>query len=102
MSLADATARAGEPAQAGFQNYDFNRMVVLFTIVDGDTKISCAITTDAMDGLEAVKRTTPEQREQQFARLRDRIEARALKKFKDSELEGQPPGVILRSIDFRN
>jgi hypothetical protein len=34
-------------------------------------------------------------------RLRDRIEERAARKFSDVELEGNPPGVILRAIDFR-
>ena len=51
--------------------------------------------------LEGSSRTPPEQREQQFLRLRDRIEARAARKFSDVELEGNPPGVILRAIDFR-
>ena len=32
---------------------------------------------------------------------RDRIEARAAQKFGDVELEGNPPGIILRAIDFR-
>jgi hypothetical protein len=45
--------------------------------------------------------TPAAQREQQFLRLRDRIEARAARKFSDVELEGNPPGVILRAIDFR-
>jgi hypothetical protein len=34
-------------------------------------------------------------------RSRDRIEERAARKFSDVELEGNPPGVILRAIDFR-
>ncbi len=34
-------------------------------------------------------------------RLRDRIGARAARKFSDVELEGNPPGVIRRAIDFR-
>jgi hypothetical protein len=38
---------------------------------------------------------------QQFLRLRDRIEERAARKFRDVELEGNPPGVILRAIDVR-
>jgi hypothetical protein len=54
-----------------------------------------------MDALEGSSRTPPSQREQQFLRLRDRIEARAARKFSDVELEGNPPGVILRAIDFR-
>jgi hypothetical protein len=84
-----------------FGEYDFNRMVVLFTMKNDDANVACAISTDAMDQLEGSSRTPPAQREQQFLRLRDRIEERAARKFSDVELEGNPPGVILRAIDFR-
>ena len=87
--------------QGSFQEYDFNRMVVLFTMKNDEANVACAISTDAMDQLEGSSRTPPAQREQQFLRLRDRIEERASRKFLDVELEGNPPGVILRSIDFR-
>ncbi|MDB5563636.1 hypothetical protein V1281_007296 [Nitrobacteraceae bacterium AZCC 2161] len=87
---------------AGFQEYDFNRMVVLFTMMDDQTSVPCAISTDAMDQLEGTSRTTPGQREQQFLRLRDRIGERASRKFIAVELEGKPPGIILRAIDFRS
>lgn len=88
--------------RAGFQEYDFNRMVVLFTMMDDETSVPCAISTDAMDHLDGTSRTKPGQREQQFMRLRDRIGERAARKFAAIELEGNPPGVILRAIDFRN
>ena len=84
-----------------FQEYDFNRMVVLFTMKNDEANVACAISTDAMDQLEGSSRTPPDKREQQFLRLRDRIEERAVRKFNDVELEGNPPGVILRAIDFR-
>ena len=84
-----------------FQEYDFNRMVVLFTMKNDQANVACAISTDAMDQLEGSSRIQPGQREQQFLRLRERIEARAERKFNDVELEGNPPGVILRAIDFR-
>jgi hypothetical protein len=64
--------------------------------------VPCAISTDAMDQLEGTSRTTPGQREQQFLRLRDRIGERASRKFIAVELEGKPPGIILRAIDFRS
>src|ERR1700682_2964561 len=83
------------------QEYDFNRSVVLFTMKNDQATVACAISTDAMDQLEGSSRTPAAQREQQFLRLRDRIEARAARKFSDVELEGNPPGVILRAIDFR-
>jgi hypothetical protein len=85
-----------------FGEYDFNRMVVLFTMKNEQASIPCAISTDAMDQLEGTSRTSPAQREQQFLRLRDRIEERAARKFSEVELEGKPPGVILRAIDFRS
>ena len=84
-----------------FKEYDFNRQVVVFTMKNDEANVACAISTDAMDQLEGSSRTSPAQREQQFMRLRDRIEARAARKFSDVELEGNPPGVILRAIDFR-
>jgi len=87
--------------QGAFQEYDFNSMVVRFTMKNDDASVACAISTDAMDQLEGSSRTPPAQREQQFLRLRERIEARAARKFSDVELEGRPPGVILRAIDFR-
>ena len=72
-----------------FREYDFNRMVVLFTMKNEQANIPCAISTDAMDQLEGTSRTSPAQREQQFLRLRDRIEERAARKFSDVELERQ-------------
>jgi hypothetical protein len=87
--------------QGDFKEYDFNRMVVVFTMKNDEASVACAISTDAMDQLEGTSRIQPSQREQQFMRLRDRIEERAARKFSDVELEGNPPGVILRAIDFR-
>ena len=68
---------------------------------DGSRQPSANELAGAMDQPEGSSRTPPAQREQQFLRLRDRIEARAARKFSDVELEGNPPGVILRAIDFR-
>jgi hypothetical protein len=81
--------------------YDSNRAVVLFTMVDDQMKVSCAVTTAAMDDLEGATATRPDQRQDQFVRLRDRIEERATQKYIAAEREGTPPGVILRSLDFQ-
>ncbi len=81
--------------------FEFDRMVVLFSMMDGATEIPCAVSTSAMDELEHVARTPLNQREQQFLRLRDRIEQCVSRKFQAREFEGAPPGIILRSIDFR-
>jgi len=45
--------------------------------------------------------TADDQREKQFLRLRDRIELHASRKFQAGAFEGQPPGIVLRTIDFR-
>jgi Protein of unknown function (DUF1488) len=88
--------------RGSFRGYEYDRMVILFSMIDGQKEIPCAISTAAMDDLERPARSTPDQREAQFMRLRDRIEERAARKFFAMEFEGTPPGVILRSIDFRN
>ncbi len=88
--------------RGSFVGYEFDRMVVLFSMVDDQREVPCAVSTTAMDDLEKPERTKADQREAQFMRLRDRIEERAARKFLAMEFEGTPPGIILRSIDFRN
>ena len=88
--------------RGSFERYEFDRMVVLFSMVDGDRAIPCAVSTSAMDDLEKAGRIQADQREVQFMRLRDRIEQRAAEKFVAREFEGTPPSIILRSLDFRN
>ena len=84
-----------------FISYEFDRMVVLFSMLDGQKEVACAISTSAMDALERVAGSKPDQREAQFVRLRARIEACADGKYCAAEFEGTPPGIILRGIDFR-
>ena len=55
-----------------------------------------------MDHLERGVKAKPNQRDEQFLRLRDRIEQCAARKFQAREFEGTPPGIILRSLDFRD
>jgi uncharacterized protein DUF1488 len=87
--------------RGNIMGYEFNRMVVLFSMMDGPREIPCAVSATAMDEIEQVSRTASDQREQQFQRLRDRIEQCASKKYVAREFEGNPPGIILRGIDFR-
>ena len=87
--------------QDRFISFEYDRMIVRFSMRDGEKVIPCAISTSAMDELEGAGRAPPSQREAQFMRLRERIEARAAVKYLASEFEGAPPGIILRSIDFR-
>ena len=88
--------------RGSFHGYEFERMVIRFSMIEGEREIPCAISTSALDSLESVmSRSKANEREAQFMRLRDRIEACAARKFQAQELEGIPPGIILRSIDFR-
>ncbi|WP_213770431.1 DUF1488 family protein [Bradyrhizobium sp. dw_78] len=87
--------------RGSFLGYEFDRMVILFSMVDGQREVRCAISTSAMDDLENLTRTKADEREAQFMRLRDRIENCAANKFQAKEFEGTPPGIILRGIDFR-
>ena len=87
--------------RGGFQRYDDDRMVVLFTMINGEDEVACAISSAAMDGLDGTTKTKPRQREEQFLKLRDRIEERASRKFGAKEFEGNPPGITLRTVDFR-
>ena len=89
-------------ARGNIRGYEFDRMVLLFSMMDGAREIPCAVSASAMDDLEHVARTAPDQREEQFLRLRERIEQCASRKFLAREFEGTPPGIILRSIDFRS
>ena len=88
-------------ARGSIGGYEFDRMVLKFSMLDGDREIPCAVSASAMDDMEPGVRTPAEKREEQFVRLRDRIEQCASRKFLAQEFEGTPRGLILRSIDFR-
>src|SRR5438046_5856732 len=74
-------------------------MIVEFTMVTEGKVILCAISTAAMDDLENRRDVKPHQRADQFMRLREVIEERALRKFFDEQAEVDRP-VVLRSNDF--
>lgn len=90
------TIRQGE-----YQDYDYDRMIVRFTLIDEDVVIPCSISTTAMDELEHCAGAKASQRQAQFMRLRPLIEAQAATKIGKMEFEGTPRGIVLRSIDFR-
>ena len=79
--------------------YDFNRMVVEFTMLNQGRVIRCAISTAAMDDLEGKRDVKPDQRVDQFIRLREAIEEQASRKFFEEQVRVNQP-VILRSNDF--
>src|ERR1700710_1114778 len=88
--------------RGSIRGFEHDRMVMLFSMMDGGAEVSCAISSSAMDDLERGVKAKPDQRDAQFLRLRDRIEQCASRKFEAREFEGTPPGIILRSLDFRN
>src|SRR6516162_2371447 len=79
--------------------YNFNRMVVEFTMLNQDKVVQCAISTEAMDDLEGKRDVKPHQRVEQFMRLREVIEEQASRKFFEERVGIDRP-VILRSNDF--
>jgi Protein of unknown function (DUF1488) len=88
------------PLQRGeVQGYDFDRMTVEFTMLNQGKVIICAISTAAMDNIEDMRDVRPDQRLDQFMRLRDVIEERASRKFFEEQVQADRP-VVLRSNDF--
>jgi uncharacterized protein DUF1488 len=68
------------------RGFDFNRMVVEFTMLNQDQVIPCAISTAAMDDLEGKRDVKPHQRVDQFMRLREVIEEQASRKFFEEQV----------------
>jgi hypothetical protein len=73
------------------RGFDFNRMVVEFTMLN--------ISTRAMDDLEGKHDVKLHQRVDQFMRLREVIEEQASRKFFEEQVRANRP-VVLRSNDF--
>ena len=87
--------------RGSIKGFEHRRMVMQFSMMDGDNEVSCAVSSRAMDEMDQCAWTVEDQREEQFLRLRDRIEQRASVKFQAGTFEGNPPGIVLRSLDFR-
>jgi hypothetical protein len=81
------------------RGFDFNRMIVEFTMFNQDQVIPCAISTAAMDDLEGKRDVKPHQRVDQFMRLREVIEEQASRKFFEEQVRVDRP-LVLRSNDF--
>jgi hypothetical protein len=81
------------PLQRGeVQRYDFDRMTVDFTMLNQGKVIMCAISTAAMDNIEGTRDVRPDQRIDQFMRLRDVIEERAPRKFFEEQVQADRRG----------
>jgi Protein of unknown function (DUF1488) len=88
------------PLQRGeVQGYDFDRMTLEFTMLNQGKVFMCAISRAAMDNIEDTRDVRPDQRLDQFMRLRDVIEERASRKFFEEQVQADRP-VVLRSNDF--
>ena len=88
------------PLQQGeILGYDFNRMVVEFTMLNQGKVVPCAISTAALDGLERNTSVKADGRVDQFVRLRTVVEERARQKFSAGFIESGGR-VVLRSGDF--
>jgi len=85
--------------QGEVKGYDFNRSVVEFTMLNQGNVILCAISTAAMDDLEGRRDVKPDQRVDQFMRLRGVVEERASRKFFEEQAQANRP-VVLRANDF--
>jgi Protein of unknown function (DUF1488) len=81
------------------RGFNFDRMVVEFTMLNQDKVIQCAISTAAMDDLEGKRDVKSHQRVEQFMRLREVIEEQASRKFFDEQVRVDRP-LVLRSNDF--
>src|SRR5262245_35842011 len=80
------------PLQRGkVLGYDFNRMVVDFTMFNQGKTVRCAISTAAMDDLEGKHEVKADQRVDQFLRLTDAIEERASRKFFERPVHAEGP-----------
>ena len=79
--------------------YDFNRSVVEFTMLNQGKVVLCAISTAAMDDIEGNRNVRPNQRVDQFMRLRKVIEERAARKFSEGQAQADQT-MVLRSNDF--
>jgi len=77
-------------------------MVMLFSMMDGEHEVPCAVSNLAMDEMDHVAWTTPDRREEQFLRWRDRIEQRATRKFLAGAFEGKPPASFYAAWIFAN
>ena len=52
--------------RGAFGRFEYDRMVVLFSMMNDEVEVPCAISTDALDSLEKSGRIAPAQRAAQF------------------------------------
>ncbi len=82
-----------------YRGHDFDRMVCLFDMKNGDDMIHCAISWSAMDSLEHASNVRQTERAAQFERLRDNIEAITSRKFFSMRDGERPREIAVNSLD---
>jgi hypothetical protein len=85
--------------QGEILGYDYNRMVVQFTMFDQSKVVQCAVTTAALDDIERIATVKADGRIDQFVRLRTLVQERANQKHADGFMESGGR-LVLRSEDF--
>ena len=82
-----------------YRGHDFDRMVCLFDMKNGEEMVHCAVSWSAMDNLESARNLRQTEREAQFERLRDSIEDIASRKFFSMRDGERPRELVVNSID---
>ena len=84
-------------SQGQTRGYVFNRNTYFFTMQSGNEQILCAVSGEAMDDFERAS-VQNHDREAQFARLRDRIEECASRKYFAGRLEASDPRILITAL----
>ncbi len=82
-----------------YRGHDFDRMVCLFDMKNGEEAVHCAISWSAMDGMDGASNVRQTEREAQFERLRERIEDMASRKFFAMRDGERPREIAVNSLD---
>jgi hypothetical protein len=83
------------------QGHQFNTMSVRFILQDEDgSEIQCAVSDAAMDDAERARNTQPQERDDQFDRLKDKIVGCAIHKFVMGQHEDGETRVLVRTADL--
>lgn len=83
-----------------YRGHNFDERVCIFTMMNGENAVRFKIEWPLMDDLERGARTNVDQREEQFNRLRQRIEGMAERKFFSFTDENRPQEFLLTTGDI--
>jgi hypothetical protein len=86
-------------ARGETRGHVFNRNTYLFTMLNGNAQVLCAVSGEAMDDCERGSAQNHE-RDAQFQRLRDKIEECASRKFFAGRIEASDPAILITTRDL--